>query len=36
MTVGFDVFVQDVIAAIATEPERIEVRVPATSISTGR
>jgi hypothetical protein len=36
MTVGFDVFVHDVIAAIATEPELIDARCPRTSISTGR
>ena len=36
MTVGFDVFVQDVIAAIATDPVRIVARSPSTSISTGR
>ena len=36
MTVGFEVLVQDVIAAIATEPVRIVVRSPPTSISTGR
>ncbi len=34
ITVGFDVFVHDVIAAIATEPVRIVARRPPTSIVT--
>ncbi len=36
MTVGLDVLVQDVIAAMATDPVRSVVRRPSTSISTGR
>ena len=36
MTVGLEVFVQDVIAAIATEPVRIVAVSPPTSISIGR
>ena len=36
MTVGFEVFVHEVIAAIATEPVRIVARWPSTSIVTGR
>ena len=34
MTVGFEVFVQDVIAAIATDPVRIVARWPSTSMVT--
>jgi hypothetical protein len=34
MTVGFDVFVHDVIAAMATEPVRISARAPSISTST--
>ena len=36
ITVGFDVFVYEVIAAIATDPVRIVVRCPSSSIVTGR
>ena len=36
ITVGFDVFVQDVIAAMATEPVRIVARWPSISTSIGR
>src|SRR5258705_8704067 len=36
MTVGFEVFVHEVIAAIATEPVRIGARWPSTSTKTGR
>ena len=36
MTVGLDVLVQDVIAAIATEPVRTETVWPPISIATGR
>jgi hypothetical protein len=35
MTVGFEVFVQEVMAAIATDPERTVARAPSTSMSTG-
>ena len=34
MTVGLEVFVQEVIAAIATEPVRIEARCPSSSTAT--
>src|SRR5258707_7186807 len=34
ITVGFEVFVHDVIAAIATEPVRIDARCPSSSTST--
>jgi hypothetical protein len=36
MTVGFDVFVQDVIAAIATDPDAIVVVPPSSSIGMWR